>query len=333
MGNNKHLTTIFWFIGPSCSGKSFLSEKLGDKLNLQYYHLDCYIHHMNVEQKSLKIAYEELINGYKDVFILDGIIPFLIEEHKTALFSVLPQDTRIIYVLVNPDYERYCDNILERKKTADNFSIQTKDCYLTEIERFTSKTSRYILVNNESDMYQKISDEDIRSIRYQHFGHTEKKWDKLQIDCNNKTILDLGCSSCFYDIFSKQQGAKKYTGLDVNMAYLFNANAYLFDLNHLEEWEEKSDIVISTSMIHYIKDKENFIKNAAKLANELFVLELPLSKLSGLVIECDPNRNYLYFPSKSLIEYWILKYFKSFECLGESIVEDNSYRLIYHCKK
>jgi hypothetical protein len=45
------------------------------------------------------------------------------------------------------------------------------------------------------------------------------------------------------------------------------------------------------------------------------------------------DRNYLYFPSKSLIEYWILKYFKSFECLGESIVEDNSYRLIYHCKK
>jgi SAM-dependent methyltransferase len=333
MENKTHLTTIFWFLGPTCAGKSFLSEKLSDKLNIQNYHLDCYVHCMDNDQKSLNIAYKNLINDHKDIFILDGYIPFINEEHKIALFSALPEDVRIIYVLVKPNYINYCENILERKKISNNFNIIPEEDYLKSFDIFTSNISKYILIHDESDMYQKITEEDIRSLRYQHFGHTEKKWNKLQIDCNNKTILDLGCSSCFYEIFSKQQGAKKYTGLDVNMAYLFNSNAHLFDLNHLEEWKERYDIVISTSMIHYIKDKENFIKNAARLTNELFILELPLSKLSELVIECDPNRHYLYFPSKSLIEYWILKYFKSFECLGHSIVEDNSYRLIYHCKK
>jgi hypothetical protein len=63
----------------------------------------------------------------------------------------------------------------------------------------------------------------------------------------------------------------------------------------------------------------------------LFILETPLHDASGKELYLGSRG--LYFPTKDLLEEWIFKYFKSFSCLGKSIVEDGSYRLIYHCYK
>lgn len=332
MANKRYLKTVFWFIGPSCSGKSHYSELLSQNLNLYCAHLDCaYITSPDILPNQTP-DYKSLLNVDLDVFIIDGILPFIYNQDMITVKNLLG-DARIVYVIVNPEYDQYLTNYMIRKTSAPSTTILTKEKYETEIFKYKTFAKKYIEINSEVDILDKITMEDIRSIRYQHFGHTDKKWQKLQINCENKTILDLGCNSCFYEIFANESGASKYTGLDVNKAYLFNDNAQYFDLNHLENWNKPYDIVVSSSMLHYIRDKELFIGHCARITKELFVLETPLSKSSDLIIECDPNRHYLYFPSKSMLEYWLSEYFTDFKCLGESVTEDNSYRLIYHCRK
>jgi hypothetical protein len=51
-----------------------------------------------------------------------------------------------------------------------------------------------------------------------------------------------------------------------------------------------------------------------------------------LVLEQDPERHDLLFPSMDLIKYWLGKYFDEFEIVGESPTEDNSYRIIFKAK-
>lgn len=325
------MKTVFWIIGVPCSGKSNLAKLLSEKVNIPFIHLDCSYDYGCDCLEDKKKSYIEIFKTInQNVYIIDGIIPFHFEIDMNIIKDIL-KDTRIIYVIVNPIYEQYVLNCEKRKTEKNDTEILSEIEYLKETKRFKDIAKRYIEICNENDL-NKITAEDIRSINYQHLGFTNLKWEQLKINCEGKSILDLGCSSCYYEIFAKKNGAIKYTGLDVNMAYLFNENAHLFDLNELNKWNEPADIVISTSVYHYIGDKEKFIKHASRLTKETFIFETPLSKLSGRLIECEPNRN-LLFTTKELLEFWISKYFKSFECLGESIVEDASYRLIYHCKK
>lgn len=326
------MKTYLWLIGPSCSGKSFYAEKLAEKLNIPFMHLDCMYNYLSECNNNMYIAYQQLLKSNDKIMVIDGIVPFHNLENMKALKDTLG-NSHIIYLVCNIPYSIYKLNIDKRRLEAENTIMLTKRQFQKEILFYKSikKDNRYIEISNISDL-DKITDEDLRSINYQHTNLTDVKWKQLNIFCDGKTILDLGCSTCWYENFAKIDGAIRYKGLDVNKAYLFNDNAYYFDLNYLENWTQSADIVISTSVYHYINDKEKFIKQVARLTKEIFVFETPLSRLSGKVIECEPNRN-LLFVSKLLLEFWIKKYFKSFKCLGKSITEDDSYRLIYHCFK
>lgn len=326
----KNLKTVFWFVGVPCAGKSHYAKKLSEKLNIPFIHLDC------VEDYTIpkEEAYRALFNRIYEkqlVYIIDGIIPFNKEEDMCIVKSILG-NTRIIYILIKPDYKQYSENVEKRRlEKHDTGKMCSVDFSLNWLFWDDLLPTPYLIFSKESDL-DKITLEDIRNINYQHMGFTNEKWKQLKVDCKGKSVLDLGCSSCYYETFAMEDGAIGYTGLDINFAYLFNKNARYFDLNKLGEWRTPADIVISTSVYHYIGDKEKFIKEAARLTKDTFIFETPLSKLEGRLIECEPNRN-LLFTTKGLLEFWLGKYFTSFECLGLSVVEDDSYRLIYHCKK
>lgn len=141
-------------------------------------------------------------------------------------------------------------------------------------------------------------------------------------------IIGVGCAS--KSLYAKKLAEK----LDVHAIHLDCIRDRLRDGFTLEdEYKDTHDIVISTSMIHYIKDKEKFIRECARITQEQFILECPLSKLDGLVLEQDPERYDLFFPSMDLIKYWLGKYFNEFEIVGESPTEDNSYRIIFKAIK
>lgn len=321
----------FWIIGVGCAGKSMYAKKLANKLDIHAIHLDCIRDRLR-DGFTLEDGYRDLLCDKDDVIVIDGILPFITLEEMYYVKEYL-KDYKIIYVLINPPYEKYLKNVEKRKKIEPEQEAMTETFYNFKTEMLKNLVRyRYVEIKKKEDLDQ-IEKEDIRNLQYQKTEHTKNKWNSLKVDCKDKSVLDLGCSACFYEEYSKEQGAKSYLGLDVNKAWIFNENARYFDLNNLELYKDTHDIVISTSMIHYIKDKEKFIKECARIAQDQFILECPLSKLDGLVLEQDPQRHDLFFPSMDLIKYWLGKYFNEFEIVGESPTEDDSYRIIFKAKK
>lgn len=319
-------------VGVGCTGKSRLAVKMSEKFNVPFINLDCVDFYIE-KGYSVKDSYSLLLKDFPDVCIFDGYKPFYDNEYMIALKSVIGDNVTIFNILVYPNYAQFVENYKKRNSERElQETPDSEETYNGEYDRLKGLIKNYLEIRTDFD-FEKITENDVRSFRYQRIGYADVKWQQLKLDCNGKSILDLGCCACIFDKFSKDAGAVKYRGLDMNKAYIFNENARFFDLNKLELWEEKYDYVICTSTFHYIIDKEKFIKECARLSNEMFILETPLSLANGLFLECDKNRYDLLFPTKELLEYWISKYFKSFECLGKSITQDDSYRLIYHCKK
>lgn len=319
----------FWFVGSTCAGKSKYSVSVVDKLGASRKNLDLVFDIQDIYDTDKRLAYGRMFGNMDDLIVIDGIVPFNREEDMSIVMDII-KDYKIIYVLIAPDYDKWLKNVDSRKMESPEFIVKT----MTESEydeynqKFRDRLERFIEIKKEEDL-EIISEEQIRNLRYQHAGFTDIKWAQLKIDPKGKTILDLGCSSCQYESFFIDAGATKYHGLDINFSYLINENAELFNLNELEKWNDTYDIVVCTSVFHYIKEKEKFIKECSRITKELCVLEIPLDKGTGKEL-CLGSRN-LYFPTRGLFEEWLGKYFSSFECIGESIVEDGSYRLIYHC--
>jgi len=322
----------FWILGASCSGKSYQAKKMSKRLNLPVYHLDLIDDQVNINKLTKKEGYQEILKDLEDVIIVEGLIPFTFTRDMRHVLEIL-KEYKIVYLFLEPEYSQYKKQLEKRIESYPQGHpyhpvYLNEEEYKTYNENFKKMLKRCLPLKNGTE---EITEEDIRSFNYQHDGFTDVKYKQLQISPAGKTVLDLGCSSCTYEKYLMADGALKYTGLDVNKAYLINENAHLFNINNLENWQSPADIVICTSVLHYIKDPEKLIKEAARLSNELFVLEAPLSKEEGK--EYILGSRGLYFPTKDLLEHWIFRHFKSYICLGHSIVEDGSYRLIYHCYK
>ena len=313
----------FWITGVPCSGKSYEAVKMGERLNLPVYHLDLIDDRTTIDNMTKEEGYRHIFKNIKENIIIEGLIPFSFNPDMEIVKRIL-SDYKIIYLFLEPSYNQY----LKQTALRDYKKVLSLEDYSNYSKKLKDSIKMPLVLTNGTEV---ITDEDLRSFNYQHDGFTDVKFKQLQINPSGKTILDLGCSSCAFEKYLMESGAIKYTGLDVNKIYLANSNAHLFDINNLENWSTPADIVISTSVLHYIHDKEKFIKEVSRLANELFILETPLHDASGKELHLGSRG--LYFPTKDLLEEWISKYFKSFSCLGESIVEDGSYRLIYHCYK
>ena len=320
----------FWLIGETCAGKSTYSKILAEKLNTKWLSLDTVNDRLS-EGMTKRDAYNHIFKDSPDTIIVDGIIPLSYSYDMEIVLNCL-KDYEIIYVVIKPRYKKWLQNIEARKIEipGSNPKIKTSCDYNNYYEQLTynNAIARYLIIENKSDLAI-ISLEQIRNLNYQHNGFTDVKFKQLQINCKDKHVLDLGCSSCQFEPMFMAKGAKTYRGLDVNLSYLIRKNAQYFNINNLENYNYKHDIVVCSSVMHYIHDKEKFIKECSRIAKELCVLEIPLDKGPGRYLHLGSRG--LYFPTKLLFEDWISKYFKTFKCIGNSIVEDGSYRLIYHC--
>ncbi len=321
----------FWLVGATCSGKSTYAEIVAKALETDVKYLDVIADKIELEGMSREEGYCDIFKDKKDILVVEGIVPFNFPLDMEYVSRHLVE-YEVIYILVAPEYQEW----LKRRDTRKAEIPTSEPPFMTEEEykkynkKLRGRLRRFLEVRNKEDL-EIISMEQIRNLRYQHEGFTDTKWKQLLVDVKSKRVLDLGCSACQFESFAIENGAKRYLGLDINFSYLIRKNAVLFDLNKLEEWQDLFDIVICTSVMHYIHDKEKFIRECARITEELCVLEIPLDKGDG--IELHLGSRGLYFPTRKLFESWLEKYFASFRCVGQSIVEDGSFRLIYHCKK
>ena len=333
----ERIKTMFFVVGVSCSGKSYYANKLAEKLCLPLSRLDgIYSPPIPTTPEKLLEKYNYMMNWHQqDIFIAEGFMPFTEDKDRVAFKEVLGDNIRVIYIVVKPSFEIYQRNIEERRKINALFYILDEQQYEKRYEDLADEIDRpFIEFRKDSDL-DMITENDINILKYQKTGVTDIRWNQLQIDCKGKSVLDIGCCCGFYETYTKRQGVEYYSGIDLTpISKYISPKISIRDANNIADIS-LYDIVISTSMFHYIYDKEKFIKECSEITKELFLLETPVSEIKGTVIELIQTDLYkhLMIPSKEMIEFWISKYFKSFECLGEGISENGSKRLIFKCHK
>jgi ubiquinone/menaquinone biosynthesis C-methylase UbiE len=327
------MKTIIHIVGVSCAGKSYYAEKLSEELNIPLLQID------NVYKPPAPHTFEEKMEKYKQfinirkddrLYIADGFMPFTHEEDMICFKNAI-EDAQIVYMVVKPSFERYSMNIEERSIGGTAWHVLNKKEYKKRYEELDRQIGRkYILVEKEDDI--PLKKRDILNLTYQHTGVTDVRWSQLKVNCKGKTVLDIGCCSGYYGIYAKNEGAKIYKGIDTeDIQQYVSEDIQIYNANCLEKWKERYDIVISTSMFHYITDKDKFIRECSRITKEVFILECPISLEEGEHLEFINGYLYkgLYLPTKGMIELWLGKYFKSFGYLGEGISENGSTRLIY----
>ena len=161
-----------------------------------------------------------------------------------------------------------------------------------------------------------------------------EKYKRLKLKPMGKTIIDLGGNAGGIDELAIKDGAIEATVVDKSWQHLEEAKkkglkTVLFNLNYLEEFNLKADIVVCTSTIHYIQDQNKFIKNCARIAKNL-VLELPLSEYTGKKLQLNEPFG-TFKPTKEYIENILNRYYEKVELVGDSIAPDDSNRVVYHC--
>lgn len=324
-----------WFVGAPCAGKSYYAKKLSESLNRRWIPLDTVEDRVKIDKMTRGQGYDNLFKNLNDdLIIVDGIVPFNFPVEMDIVQGKL-KDYKIIYAIIFPEYRKFQENLLKRRDDFPEikFEIFRNEDYLNYYDKLDEKIKK---LNGVTKLVYKNSDllrleEDMRNMSYQHDGFTDVKFKQLKVPCENKTVLDMGCSSAQFQPMIMELGAKSYNGIDINLCHLFNDKVKYFDINYLDKFNDKYDVTICSSVMHYIHDKENFIKECARITKEICILEIPLDSLPGKSVNVGSRG--LYFPTKDMFEEWVSKYFKSFKCLGKSIVEDGSYRLIYHCFK
>jgi len=159
-----------------------------------------------------------------------------------------------------------------------------------------------------------------------------RKFAALKLDnLKGKTVLDLGGNDGTIARLCLESGAKSAQVIDTNWRHLQRAvgvDKRLFDLNRIAELEGQFDIVLSVSMLHYIRDQEGFIRECARLAREQFVLELPVLEEEGLKAGWDDPEGTIK-PTQELVTKWLKRYFGRVELVGPSVSPDKSKRLVF----
>ncbi len=190
----------------------------------------------------------------------------------------------------------------------------------------------YVLINNLGELTQPLV--------YQRVGFTDKKWEALKMGCvYGKSLLDLGCSTGWFNMYATSDGVGRYVGVDNQWKQIIKARSdhygeyILGDIEqYLDTTKDTFDEVIMASTLHYFEDKEGIIKKIAKVTDGCFTLEIPIHKpLEGedeLAQYPVAGQTYV-IPTQKLVVKWMSKYFKRVEVIGESVPPDGSYRLVF----
>ncbi len=165
-------------------------------------------------------------------------------------------------------------------------------------------------------------------------------------DLKGKKVLDIGCNEGFFCIEAKKMGASRVVGIDNNINFIESAREKARELNleieflH-QSWdalpEEKFDVVLFLSTLHYVKDKKKFLDSIADilLPDGFLVLECgAVADRGGELIEVKRGRDTVYHPTYKYLINSLLSGF-SIRHIGNSIIQagDPVPRFVLFCYK
>ena len=122
-------------------------------------------------------------------------------------------------------------------------------------------------IKRYSARYKKLG-RDVKSLGWGDIYQQQYRFDRVldNIECNNKTILDIGCG--FGDLYlfmkSRNINPKKYTGWDINQDLIDEANRQKYNnseflvVNLLNQGiDMQADIVVMLGLLNYNLNNEN----------------------------------------------------------------------------
>lgn len=168
------------------------------------------------------------------------------------------------------------------------------------------------------------------------YTDTEYIWKMCALDTKGKSFVDIGSHTAYYAIQSLREGGTESVALDRDKKRLevakkiaehfevkekFFTNS--FDFNKVESvlGKYQYDITWCIGLLHYIDDKERFIKEMAEKTKEVFIVEIFINPANATSLHKHYNPNTLV---------WLNKYFKRLELLGP-VKKQFDNRVIYKC--
>lgn len=336
---------LIYITGVTSTGKTTAADKLGEYMNVPVIHIDHIYNiigrkagHKNPAElvfpekwnqiENYKRLKEDAFNHLletegkdrKDTIIVEGFTLFFKEERD--MVERLLNPTWITMFRLNPDFETWAKQRMSKYGTTPHY------------ESWIALNKRF----EKPDHYYSIKDPNILQVHYlpyQKKGFTDVKWKALQLkDIEGKEILDAGCNEGMIGKYCLESGAKSVDGIDRNWRYLEMArqnglNTYLMDLEDITSLKKKYDVVLCLATMHYIWNKEKFIKQVSEMTNR-FVVEIPVLQESGL--KCGKKHEVL-IPTPDMMMFWLERYFDRAEIVGESPAPDDSHRLVFKAYK
>lgn len=336
---------VYWIVWLTCSWKSSVASRIAKETWYQNFKLD-HIYKMAgrklwldlswTTEENHKLLMDNLLNKnldvieecYKEYFseanreniLVEWIMPFD-REWELDIVLDLFKWKNINIIFLEPEYKKWLSYRNKRKEDGDIYPVELSlEDYKKKNESLFNSIRRFanwvIVFNNPESAWAVTA----MILPYQHEWFTDIKFTQFELgDLTWKIILDLGCNKWMIWELCLKSWAKKVIWVDCSKRDLNDAEkrwveTILFDLNNIENIyiQEKVDIVMAISMMHYMKDVDKFIKKCSELANEMFLFEGPITEE---------------------IKYSLNKYFNKVEFKWNSIVQDNSIREIYKCYK
>lgn len=150
------------------------------------------------------------------------------------------------------------------------------------------------------------------------------------VELRGKRVLDIGCNLGMMCSLASQQGADAM-GIDINRDYIDQARGLFpgipFTCLPAEDIYGSYDIIIASSLLHYIKDLDKVLNLFARCA-KLVLCDVWLHGSPDAVFALSHRE--IYVPSRSAFHDIAGKYFKSIEEKGEALSPDGSKRYVFH---
>lgn len=161
---------------------------------------------------------------------------------------------------------------------------------------------------------------------------TPTKFQRLTQDAllEHKRVLDVGCNLGMMCFLALEQGAD-VIGIDQNRDYIEQARFLFPDIEfrclRAEDVFGNYDIIIASSLFHYIRDWDGVLNQFARCSKQV-LCDVWLNDSPEPIFTLS-HRN-IYIPSKSAFYNIAGKYFKCIEEKGEQLSPDISKRYIFH---
>lgn len=331
---------IIYIIGTTATGKTTTAEALRYFLNADVINADNFYDFIGIIYD--RVDYDKLTqktewNKYDD--IEDWRKRWY--SYELSLVRNSPNRTLVVEgaTLINKEEKELIESMVKAPVTT--LLLEPSEWELMYSRKHGMRADRRML-----DRFRKNIDFDYTLITdlkslvepfvYQRVGFTDKKWNALRLEhLEGKSMLDLGCSTGWFNMYAVGNNIGKYVGVDNNWRQIMKARSdhygefILSDIeNFLNDNTERFDIIVMASTLHYFNNKEKIIERISKITREQFILEIPVSKEEELREYTVEGKDYT-IPSIELVNKWLSKYFNNYETIGESPAPDGSYRLVF----